>query len=82
MSLLSSADEESVSFYLHRTVSNNLSFVSCAFSALLPFSAVLQPGSSGKSCSPLQCPEGNVRVGAEQSSPAARRGEELIEPNR
>lgn len=71
MSLLFSADEESVPFCLHTAVSNNLSFVSCISSALLPFNAVLQLGSSGKSCFPLQYLKCNVRVGADQSSCAA-----------
>lgn len=68
---LFSADEESVPFCLHTAVSNDLSFVSCMFSALLTFSAVLQPSSSGKSWSPLWYPKCNARVGADQSSPAA-----------
>lgn len=71
MSLLFSADEESVPFCLHAAVGNNLSFEGCIFSALLPFSAVLQPGSSGESRSPLQYPECNARIGADQSSLAA-----------
>lgn len=71
MSLLFSADEKSVPFCLHTAVGNTLSFESCILSALLPCSAVLQMGSSGKSRSPLQCPKCNARVGADQSSPAA-----------
>lgn len=49
MSLLFTADEESVPFCSHTGVSNNLLFVSCIFSAVPPFSAVPQPGTSGKS---------------------------------
>lgn len=63
MSLVFSADEESVPFCLQTAVGNDLSFVSCIFSTLLPFSAVLQPGSSGESHSPLQYPKCNARSG-------------------
>lgn len=64
MSLLFSADEESVPFCLYTAVGNNLSFVSCVCAAL-------QPGGSGESSSTFQNPKYSARAGAEKSSPAS-----------
>lgn len=71
VSLLFSADEESVPFCLSTAVGNNLSLASCVCSALLPFSAALQPGGSGKRGPTLENPKYSARVRADQSRPAA-----------
>lgn len=73
MSLLFSADEESVPFCSHTRVSNNLLFVSCIFSALCPFSAVPQPGSSGKSRSLCSVPSARPELGRPEQPSAPTR---------